>query len=72
MGDIKRDQETNPHGHTKQSFNISGCCNNPDTSIKTGSIYTPKGWKVRYLLTICENCGKIKARSNFYDAEERV
>jgi len=56
----------------KNKNHLDGCCDDIDIIQTEGAVYTPNGWRVRYILTICDNCGSIKARSNFYDAEERI
>lgn len=48
------------------------CCSNPEMLNLEGDVFTPRGWKIPYILTVCDNCGKIKSRSNFRDAKEKV
>jgi hypothetical protein len=69
---MEEPSQPTPNGHTQQSFSISGCCNNPKIQQIEGAVYSESGWRIPYLLTACDNCGKIKSRSNFYDAEERI
>jgi hypothetical protein len=53
------------------TIKIHGCCPAPDIQ-ETDDIVCRGNWKFPYLLTACNNCGKIRSRSSFYDAKERI